>query len=97
MRLMTEQFPPYCGAEALVTRITFKDGLGPPRVMAGPPLWVQEKRDQPAAVESWTTEVTAICTRQCHPATEQHVDIERGTTWPEPGHYVSNPFLPSGD
>lgn len=41
------------------------------------------------------TEVVAVCTRAPHPATEQHVDIERSICWPEPGHFVRNPFMPS--
>lgn len=40
-------------------------------------------------------DLVGVCTRNCHPVTELHVDIERGDSWSEPGHYLRSPFTPS--
>lgn len=89
---MTEamDWPPFCGAESVVYEIRKVDG----GIMTYPgvPLWIKEGRPAPAVVASTNVEVRAICTRACHPNTEQHVDVERGVRWID---YLNAPFKPS--
>lgn len=91
--LVTETWPPYCGAENI--RIMYT-AIGGGRVQYRPQVAdAPETLKKLASLGKIDVEVEGICTRKCHPVTEQHVDVERGLSWPEPGHYVTDPFRPS--
>ena len=86
-----DPWPPYCGAERV--EITYVRASGD-RVHWHPlpgidPAYALATMARIGRLE---VDIQAICTRAPHPLTEQHVDIERGKSWPEPGHYVRNPF-----